>query len=70
MKFDNGQIHVELTFGGVIKGVILGAMVTYFAKKIIDYRAEVHEDMVRETVRDEMRKNGRVSYSRCYRDKD
>ena len=56
MKFDNGQVHVELTFGGVIKGVVLGAMVTYFAKKIIDYRAEVKEDQVRETVRDEMRR--------------
>ena len=56
MTFDNGQVHIELTFGGLIKGVILGAMTTYFIRKIIDYRVEVNEDNVRETVRDEMRR--------------
>lgn len=56
MKFDNGTVHVEITFGGLLKGVILGGVVVFCVNKIIDHYHEKREDTVREIVREELKK--------------
>lgn len=56
MKFDNGTVHVEITFGGLLKGVILGGVVVFCVNKIIDHYHEKREDTVRELVREELKK--------------
>lgn len=56
MKFDNGTVHVEITFGGVLKGIVLGGVVVFCANKIIDHYCEKREDKLREIVREELRK--------------
>lgn len=55
MKFDNGTVHVEITFGGLLKGIILGGLVVFCANKIIDHYHETREDKLREIVREELR---------------
>lgn len=62
MKFDNGEVHVEITFGGILKGVILGGIVVFYANKIVDHYCEKREDKVRRIIREELRKgNGYAS---------
>lgn len=56
MKFDNGTVHVEITFGGLLKGIVLGGVVVFCANKIIDHYHETREDKLREIVREELKK--------------
>ena len=65
MKFDNGTVHVEITFGGVLKGIVLGGVVVFCANKIIDHYHEKRKDAVRNVVREEIKKTYFKTMKEC-----